>query len=151
MNRTRITRSVIGIALLSIAAAPLATLPAHADPSGTGFPLTLVCPDASYQVVVPGRGEFTPALIVGRNGVLIPVLFGDTTITVSDEGGNFLFQVTDPGATKGKGNVAAHNPRPTVTCTYTLLVTAEQDPDQLQPGQYAEIAGSVTGHLVGRP
>jgi hypothetical protein len=38
-----------------------------------------------------------------------------------------------------------------VTCTYTLLITAEQDPDHLQPGQYAEIAGSVTGHLVGRP
>jgi len=151
MNRTRTTRSAIGIALLSIAAAPLATLPAHADPSGSGFPLTLVCPDASYQVVVPGRGAFTPALIVGSAGVLIPVSFGVTTITVRDEGGTVLFQESQPGATKGKGNVAAHNPRPTVTCTYSFLVTAEQDPDNLQPGQYAEIAGSVTGHLVGRP
>lgn len=61
--------------------------PAHADPTNApnAQPLELACENGATLdvVVVPGRGNWTPALVTDSNQVIVPFSF-DITVTNTD-------------------------------------------------------------------
>ena len=132
-------------AAVVVGGAPLA---AAAPPEREIIPL--VCDDGQeFEVVVNGNGEFTPGRVVGTNQVLVPVSFGEFTFRAVLPDGEVI-EETEPGSTKGGGNVQAHNPRPTVTCTFEVTETLEQEQDGLPAGTVVTFGGEVTGFLTGR-
>jgi hypothetical protein len=112
--------------------------------------IPLVCDDGNtYEVVVNGNGAFTPGRLVGSTGVLVPTAFGETTFRAELPDGEVI-EETEPASAKGGGNVSAHNPRETVTCTFELTDTLEEEEDGLPAGTVVTISGEVTGFLTGR-
>jgi hypothetical protein len=103
--------------------------PAHADPinAPNAVPLELICENgATYDVVVvPGVGNWTPALVTDSNQVIVPLSF-DLTATNADTG-EVVFRET---TTK-----EAVNRVDTTTCQWTE--TFEED------GQTIEFVGVV--------
>jgi hypothetical protein len=137
-----------GAALVAGAATLLAVPAAHADPK-KAQPLTLACDNGStYDVVVPGRGEWTPSLVLDSSQVLKPVAFGPSTATVLNQDGSLaLGPVTFDGYAQGAGRLAARA-TDMVTCTYHVDLPASADPDHVPPGGVEVIDGSVTGLLT---
>jgi hypothetical protein len=103
--------------------------PAHADPinAPNAQPLELTCENgATYDVVVvPGRGNWTPALVTDSNQVIVPFSF-DITVTNADTGEVVFHETT----TKEPVNRVD-----TTTCQWTE--TFEED------GQTFEFVGIV--------
>ena len=113
--------------------------------------IPLVCDNGeTYEVVVNGNGAFTPGRLLGSTGVLVPTAFGDTTFVAVLPDGTRL-EETEPGFEKGGGNVSAHNPRDTVTCTFEFGETLTEADGDLPAGTEITISGEVTGFLTGRP
>ena len=108
---------------------------ALADPGGQPFPV--VCDNGvTYQVVVAGNGQFTPAHDVATTTVLVPTAFGEITVTVTDPDGNVTTE-TDPAVNKG----SASRPRATTTtCTFHI--------EDSQDGFSVVVDGSVTGFVT---
>ena len=102
--------------------------PAAADPpSAAEFTVPVTCAGQTYEIgFIPGRGEFTPALIATSTQVLVPVAF-DLTFTDETTG-----QSESETAQKGRGT----NPN-AVTCTINVTAT---DPET---GQEFTIEGTV--------
>jgi hypothetical protein len=71
--------------------------PAHADPTNApnAQPLVLTCENGATLdvVVVPGRGNWTPALVTDSNQVIVPFSF-DITVTNADTGEVIVHEVT---------------------------------------------------------
>jgi hypothetical protein len=108
---------------------------AAADPPGEAFPV--VCDNGvTYQVVVAGNGQFTPAHDVASNSILVPTAFGETTITVTDPEGNVTTE-TDPPVSKGSSS-----PPLATTASCTFHVEATED------GFSVVVDGSVTGFVT---
>ncbi len=113
-------------------AGPVSADPVNAKNNFGVFPL--VCDNGqTYQVVVNGNGNFTPAHDVNSTSVFVPVSFGGTTVT---SGGTTQ---TFPGSTKGE---AARGNKNLVTCTFTITFT---DPTT---GQTGTSTGSVVGFVT---
>jgi hypothetical protein len=105
--------------------------------------VALDCGDAgTFDVVVNGNGLWTPGHLLDGNGVVIPVAFGEETVTVRDAGGNVVEQFTDPAIAKGKGKGRAGN-RTAVECSFMLSFNED--------GNTITVTGSVTGFMAGRP
>lgn len=135
---------------LVIALAGVAALaaPAGAAPQKEQIPLT--CSDGSRFVVeVNGNGEFTPGLIVGSNGVLVPISFGTFTFTAELPDGTVITD-SEPGSAKGKGNVARRNPGRTVTCAFSQSFVNDGSDPELPVGTVLTFSGSVTGFITPR-
>lgn len=110
----------------------------------------LVCDDGNtYEAVVSGNGQFTPARLLGSTGVAIPTGFSDLTFRAVLPGGAVI-EETDPGSAKGGGNVSARNPRVSITCTFEVTETLAVEEDGLPAGTVITISGTVTGFLTGR-
>jgi hypothetical protein len=110
----------------------------------------LDCDDGNtYDVIVNGNGQFTPGRVTDSTRVFVVTEFGEITFRAVPPGEEAI-EMTDPPAAKGGGNVSAHNPRDTVTCTFELTDTLEEGDDDLPPGTVITISGSVTGFLTGR-
>lgn len=122
-------RLVAGILALGVSSA-LMSGPAVADPSNAknSFATELTCDNGrTYQVVVNGNGEFTPAHDTASNAVLIPVSFGPFTGTIRDNNGDVVETFTEPGSSKGQSAKGVKNP---VTCTFNFTETSDgSDPD----------------------
>lgn len=132
--------SVLAIAALGagFTAVPVSAAPSNA-PNATV--VTLDCGGAgTFDVVVNGNGEWSPGHLLAGNGVVIPVSFGEETITVRDAEGNVVDQFTEPATTKGRARTRG---RERVTCGFT--VTFEED------GFTTTVTGSVTGFMSGAP
>jgi hypothetical protein len=143
MRRT-LTVAAVATALVA-GGAPLA---AAAPPEREIIPL--VCDDGqTFSVEVNGNGEFTPGRVVGTNQVLVPVSFGEFTFRAVLPDGTMI-EDSEPGSAKGGGNVQAHNPRPTVTCTFEITEVLEEEQDGLPTGTGVTFGGEVTGFLTGR-
>jgi hypothetical protein len=114
---------------------------ATAEPPGqSGTPL--VCNDGhTYEVVLVGNGDYTPALVVGSTRVLVPTAFGATTVRTVSPGAPDVV-TTSPPTVKGGGNVARRNPQPTVTCSFEITIPQG-------PGSVVIISGSVTAFFAG--
>lgn len=146
MRKDTVIAVLAGALVLSGASAAVAAPP-------EGEVISLECDNGqSYDVVVNGRGEFTPGHIVGSNQVIVPISFGDFVFRAEDPQGNLIVEGSEPDSSKGGGNVEARNPRETITCTFGETFTLEEaDPEfGLPAGTVVTFSGSVTGYLTGR-
>jgi hypothetical protein len=117
-----------GVAVIGVGGA------AAADPMGEAFPV--VCDNGvTYQVVVAGNGQFTPAHDVASNSILVPTAFGETTFTVTDPEGNVTTETTPP-VSKGSAS-----PPLATTTSCTFHVEGSED------GFTFVLVGSVTGFV----
>jgi hypothetical protein len=91
MKRWLATAAMV-IGLLGVLMAP-----AHADPTNApnAQPLELTCENGATLdvVVVPGRGNWTPALVTDSNQVIVPFSF-DITVTNADTGEVVVHETT---------------------------------------------------------
>ena len=145
--RKVILASALAAGLFAASSAPALAAPPERET------IPLVCDNGeSFDVLVTGNGSFTPGRIVGENGVLVPIAFGDFTFRAVLPGGEVVEESSEDADLKGGGNVADRSPRETVTCTFTETFTLpEYDPEfDLPAGTVVTFGGSVTGFLVGR-
>jgi hypothetical protein len=108
----------LAVALLAAGAAALVPAGvAAADPVGDTFPIA--CDNGITYTAVgsPGHGAFTPAFDTASNTVLVPVVFGEVTGTLSKDG-SIIDTFTSEGGVKGSGKQ-----RDLVNCTYTFSDT----------------------------
>ena len=139
------------LAMVPVAAALVvggASLAAAAPPEPEVIPL--VCDNGeTYEAVVKGRGEFTPAHL-GDHQVLVPIAFGDFVYTATPPDGDPV-TVREPGSAKGRGNVADRNPRETLSCTFSGSFTLAVEEEGLPAGTVVDFSNEVTAVLVGKP
>jgi hypothetical protein len=137
----------VGVALFVVGgSAPLAA----AAPVQETVPL--VCDNGdTFDVAVNGNGEFTPGRIVGDTAVLVPTSFGEFHFTAVLPDGTVAFDETEPGTTKGGGNVEARSPLGLVTCSFEESETlTEDDPESgLPAGTVLTFSSTVTGFIAG--
>lgn len=111
------------------------------------FEVTLDCDNGeSYDVVVTGNGEFTPARDQNSTLVLIPVAFGDFTGTLFDDEGNEVDSFTEEGTTaKGSGKQKRD-----AVCTFEFTEVSDgSDPEF--PEDFVFVgSGSVVVKFSGR-
>jgi hypothetical protein len=107
-----------------------------ADPlrAKNALQLQAVCAGQTFNVVVNGNGEFTPAHIIGSTSIFIPTAF-DITFTFTPTGGSTATE-TDTAA-------KAAPLRNTITCT--IPIQSFSFPE----GTFT-IEGTVTGFLTPR-
>lgn len=116
--------------------------PAQADPvhAKQALPLQISCDNGqTYSAIANGNGNFSPAHDLNSTAMLIPVAFGEQTITVTAPDGTVLDQETVP-ATMKKG-ASAHNKNATVNCDFAGGATA---PD----GTMFTVSGTVRGFVT---
>ncbi len=119
-------------ALAAVAIAPTAGAdPTHARNS---LQLQAVCGTQTYNVVVNGNGEFTPAHLIGSKSVFIPTAFNITS-TFTPTGGSTMTE-TDTSA-------KAAPLQNTITCTIPFQSFSS-------PFGTFTIQGTVTGFLTPR-
>jgi len=130
--KRRLLVLVVGGALAAVAIAPTA----GADPTNAknATQLQAVCGTETFNVVVNGNGEFTPAHIVGSTSVFVPTSF-NITFTFTPTGGSTMTE-TDTSA-------KAAPLQNTITCTIPL----QSFPSPV--GTFT-IEGTVTGFLTPR-
>lgn len=135
------TRRFLSAAAAVALGAGLLGGPAGADPvKGNSDVVPLTCDNGqTYDVVVSGRGEFTPGHIVGSNAMLIPVAFGEFTATAQPSGEPAF---SEPGTTKGQ---SAKN-KDLITCSFefSFPVTPEEIEEFGLPAGTTEVVGSGT-------
>jgi hypothetical protein len=116
--------------------------PAQADPvhAKNALPLQVWCDNGqSYVAVANGNGNWTPAHDLSSNAILVPVSFGEQTITITDPSGTIVDQETIPPS--AKPGASMHNKNATTSCQFAASVTA---PD----GSTFSIMGSVVGFVT---
>jgi hypothetical protein len=129
VRRVALVAAVAGVTVLAAAGV------AGADPKGEAFPIT--CDNGvTYQVVVAGNGQFTPAHDVASNSILVPTAFGEQTITLTDPDGNVTTE-TIPPVSKGS---SSHPRATTASCTFHIEAT--------EGGFSFVVDGSVTGFIT---
>ena len=142
---------------LAVTAVATALIAAGSPTAAAAPPLqeviTLTCDNGRvYDVVVNGNGAFTPGRAVGSTAVVVPISFSDFTFTAVLPDGTVISE-NDPGVeSKGGGNVAAHSPRRTTTCSFEETeVLEEDDPESgLPAGTVLTFGGKVTVFVSGR-
>jgi len=106
---------------LALGALGVSSATAHADPS-VGLLVELECQGETFQVVVAGNGEWTPAHDLNSNLVGVPIAFGEFTGTFTPtEGEPETF--TEPGSAK------PNMPRSrnlVVECTFSFSETSPE-------------------------
>ncbi len=130
--KRRLLVLVVGCALAAALVAP--TVGADPTNAKNSTQLQAVCGTQTYNVVVNGNGEFTPAHLIGSTSVFIPTSF-DITSTFTPIGGATMTE-TDTSA-------KAAPLQNTMTCTI---------PFQSFPSPFGTftIEGTVTGFLTPR-
>ena len=122
---------------------PLSMGAAQADPQrGDHFGLT--CGGTTYQVVVNGRGEWTPAHDTGSNLVFIPHAFTGFHGEIRDASGALVDSFDEPGSTQGKGKQ-----RNDVSCTYSFHDVSDGSDPEFPAGYTFDGTGGVTGQIAG--
>src|SRR5215218_9479570 len=111
MKRWAATTAMV-LALLGVSMAP-----AHADPINAPNvePFQITCAGATFTVVTPGRGNWTPALVTTSNQVLIPLSFDITVTNVAT--GEVVFEE--------EVSKAAASHVATTTCTFGETFTED--------------------------
>ena len=129
-------RRLLVLVAVGVLAAVLIAPTAGADPTNARNAqlLQAVCGTDTFNVVVNGNGEFTPAHVIGTTSVFIPTAF-DITFTFTPTGGSTMTE-TDTSA-------KAAPIKNTITCT----IPFQSFPSPV--GTFT-IEGSVTGFLTPR-
>ena len=120
---------------------------ASADPKGGVT--HLACEDgSSYEVVVAGNGNWTPAHDTNSNTVFVPTWFGDFRGRVFDADGNFVTEFVDPGdfpkgqSAKNKGDI--------VECTFSFTEVSDGSDPEFPEGFTLLAEGEVRGFATPR-
>lgn len=116
---------------------------AAADPTNAknAFTVPLNCANGqTYQVVVNGNGEFTPAHDINSTATLVPVSFGPFSGTISDAQGNVVDSFTEPGSSKGQ---SAKGKKNLVNCTFTFTEVGDGSDPEFPAGFSFTGSGSV--------
>jgi hypothetical protein len=116
--------------------------PAQADPihASNALPIQITCDNQqTYDAVSNGNGNWTPAHDLNSTATLIPVAFGEQTVSVYDPDGNPVDQEILPAG--AKTGASAHNKNATRNCSFEGSATA---PD----GTTFMVAGTVTGFVT---
>jgi hypothetical protein len=119
---------------------------AGADPKGGETHLT--CDGASYEVVVAGNGNWTPAHDTNSNVVFIPTWFGDFHGTVLDTEGNVVDEFVDEADTP-KGQ-SAKNKGDVVECTFSFTEVSDGSDPEFPEGYMFIGEGEVRGFAAPR-
>lgn len=131
-----------GVLATAMGVALVAPGVAQADPLPPGSEtFELMCGGETHEVVVSGRGLFTPAHDVDSNTVFVPTSFGETDVTVTiADGGEVIDEFTDPAMWKGQ---ATRERRTSTSCTYTIVF--EFYDEELDEDLLITASGSVEG------
>ena len=138
MQAKKTVGALIAVGVLGAAvAAPAGAV----SPQGT---VPLVCDNGhTYDAVVNGNGDFTPARDANGTSVLVPLSFGEFSGTVTDSSGAVVDSFTEPGVSKGS---AGKNAKTTISCTFTFHDTFSDG-----SGTFTfDGTGSVVGYLTPR-
>ncbi len=145
-------RAFTFMSITAASAALLVAPPASAAPPSERETFELDCDGDRHLAVAvnSGNGAFTPARVVGTRRMFIPIEFGEFYFIATSPSGEVLAEGGEPGDTKG--HVAAHSPRPKLTCGFEESeVLTEDDPEfGLPAGTTVTFGGEVTGFLTGR-
>lgn len=120
---------------------------AGADPKGGVT--TLTCDDGtSYEVVVAGNGNWTPAHDTTSNTILVPTWFGDFHGTVRDAEGNVVDDFVEEGdSPKGQ---SATNKGDIVECTFSFTEVSDGSDPEFPEGFTFTGVGEVRGFATPR-
>jgi hypothetical protein len=118
--------------------------PAVADPvnapNAERIPLT--CGDQTYDIVVNGNGDWSPAHDTASTRMFIPTSFGEFSITVTNADGKVVDSETDPPSIKGSSDMARGT---SVECTFAV----EDDVvDPVEGPLHIAVSGSVNGFVT---
>jgi len=120
---------------------------AGADPKGGVTHLT--CEDGtSYEVVVAGNGNWTPAHDSNSNTIFVPTWFGDFHGTVRDADGNVVEDFVEEGdvpkgqSAKNKGDILA--------CTFSFTEVSDGSDPEFPEGFTFTGVGEVRGFATPR-
>ena len=142
-------KRVVAIVSASLGLVALSTPGAAAAPGDT---VPVECDNGeSYVLTVNGNGEYTPGRDTGSTSVLVPIRFGNFVFRATLPDGTVI-EDSEPGSEyKGHGAVSEHNPRDTVTCTFseTDTVTEDNPVEDFPIGTVLFFQGEVTGYLTG--
>ena len=118
---------------------------AFADPNSDNR-VSLTCNGVTYDVVVGGNGEFTPAHDTHSNLVFVPHAFQGFTGTIYDPDGNEVGTFSDPSIqTQGSGKQ-----KNDTVCTYTFSQVSDGSDPEGPPAGYLMVGtGGVTGQIAG--
>lgn len=129
---------------LSASALPFLAGPVSAAPEQETIPLT--CADGqSFDVVVNGNGEFTPARDLDTTRVLVPHAFGPFHGEVRDAQGVLVDSFDEDGVVKGSGKQKTD-----ITCTFTFHEVSDGSDPEFPAGYTFHGSGTVIGKLTGR-
>ncbi|MEN3272250.1 MAG: hypothetical protein V7636_1011 [Actinomycetota bacterium] len=118
-----------------------ALLAATAGPAAAGGDhVALTCGQTSYDVIVNGNGDWTPARDADSTLVFHPSAFGEFNGTFTPSDGSAAQQETEPPFERKN---VPNNGHPTESCTYTVNFSDEN-------GTFTG-SGSVTGWSSGSP
>jgi len=138
--RGRVTAAALMAAGLVLAPAAAAS----ADPAIPGDLATLDCDNGqTYDIVVKGNGEFTPAHDLGSTSSFVATSFGSTTGTLTTSAGALVDSFSDPASQKG--GQAGKERATTTTCDFVLVATF---PDEQLGLLTLTVEGTVTGFLT---
>ena len=119
---------------------------AGADPQGGVTELT--CDGTSYEVVVAGNGNWTPAHDTDSNVVFVPTWFGDFHGTVLDPEGNVVEEFVDEGDFP-KGQSAKHK-GDILECTFRFTEVSDGSDPEFPEGFTFIGEGEVRGFATPR-
>jgi hypothetical protein len=120
---------------------------AGADPKGGVTILT--CDDGStYETVVAGNGNWTPAHDTNSNTILVPTWFGDFHGTLRDADGNVIEDFVEEGdSPKGQ---SATNKGDIVACTFSFTEVSDGSDPEFPEGFTFTGVGEVRGFATPR-
>ena len=139
-----LARTALTVACAAGLTLPLSMGAAQADPQrGDHFGLT--CGGTTYQVVVTGNGEWTPAHDTNSNLVFIPHTFTGFHGELRDTQGVLVDTFDEPPSTQGSGKQ-----KNDVSCTFSFHdVSDGSDPEGPPVGYTFDGSGGVTGQIAG--
>lgn len=146
MRKSRARARALTVAGLSVGLAVpvMAGSTALADPHSEDGAFSLTCAGTTYQVVVAGNGEWTPAHDTESNLVFIPHAFTGFHGEVRDASGALVESFEEPGAVQGKGKQ-----KNDVSCTFTVHGVSDGSDPHFPAGYTFDGTGGVTGQVAG--
>jgi hypothetical protein len=144
---TRWTTRALGAATVAASVLGSGVGAAGADPKGGVTHLT--CDDGgSYEVVVAGNGNWTPAHDTNSNTIFVPTWFGDFHGTVRDADGNVVDDFVEEGdvpkgqSAKTKGDI--------LECTFSFTEVSDGSDPEFPEGFTFTGVGEVRGFATPR-
>jgi hypothetical protein len=134
-------RLVAGAAVMALTLGLVGTADA-APPPERGFAVTAMCEHTgALSGVIMGAGAWAPVILYDGRGTRHSVGFEGFYGIVYDAEGTELYRFEDPETEYRRGY--DRHPHGYERCAWSALITHEQEPEEIPPGGYGEIGGTV--------